>query len=43
VEASFDTRHHLWKLILLYMEGVQEVVDSSGNLALSQYKLLGKI
>ncbi|XP_052242891.1 protein MMS22-like isoform X2 [Dreissena polymorpha] len=40
VEASFDTRHHLWRLILLYMEGMQEVIDSSSNLALSQYKLL---
>ena len=41
--AGVDTRHSLWKLLLLYLEGTQEVFDSSQGLHLSEHKLLCKL
>ena len=37
-----DNHHSLWKLILLYLEGMQEVFDASRGLHLSEYKLISK-
>ncbi|KAL4233050.1 Protein MMS22-like [Mactra antiquata] len=39
--AGIDNKHNLWKLILIYLEGLEEVVESSKNILQSQYKLLG--
>ncbi|XP_052807477.1 protein MMS22-like [Mya arenaria] len=39
-EADTDSRHYLWGLILLYMEGLQDVVETSARLDLSQHKLI---
>ena len=39
---SMDTHNSLWKLILIYLEGTQEVFDASQNLQLSEHKLLCK-
>ena len=39
---KMDNHHSLWKLILLYLEGTQEVFDASRGLHLSEYKLISK-
>lgn len=37
---SMDTHNSLWKLILIYLEGTQEVFDASQSLQLSEHKLV---
>ena len=39
---SMDTHNSLWKLILIYLEGTQEVFDASQSLQLSEHKLVCK-
>ncbi|XP_053397350.1 protein MMS22-like isoform X2 [Mercenaria mercenaria] len=38
--AGIDSKHLLWKLILIYIEGLQEVIETSSTLQLSEYKLI---
>ncbi|XP_060567451.1 protein MMS22-like isoform X4 [Ruditapes philippinarum] len=38
--AGIDIKHSLWKMILIYLEGLQEIVENSETLQLSEYKLI---
>ncbi|CAC5416478.1 unnamed protein product [Mytilus coruscus] len=41
-ESDPGFRHSLWKLINVYLDGTQEVFDSSKDVCLSQYLLIGE-
>ncbi|CAG2208004.1 unnamed protein product [Mytilus edulis] len=41
-ESDPGFRHSLWKLINVYLDGTQEIFDSSKDVCLSQYLLIGE-